>query len=115
MRQEVVQTPREAPVPLDYAPHSLRRRHSFYSCAALVMALVSVAWLCYVQFARPRYHMGGPFWEALWDNAGWPGGIGLALALVGLIQNSRKRILSIVAIGVIVLAYVLLAPPMAFA
>ena len=59
--------------------------------------------------------MGGPFWEALWDNASWPGGIGFTLAVVGLIQNSRKRILSIVAIIVIVLAYVLLAPPMAFA
>lgn len=79
------------------------------------MALVTVGWLCYVQFQRPRYHQGGPFWEALWDNAMWPGGIGLALAVVGLIQNSRKRVLSIVAIVVIVLAYVLLPPPMNFA
>jgi hypothetical protein len=79
------------------------------------MALVTVAWLYYVQFERPRYHMGGPFWEALWDNAGWPGGIGLVLAVVGLIQTSRKRVLSIVAIVIIVLAYILLPPPMNFA
>ena len=38
MEQKVAQTPTEAPAPLDYARHSLRRRHSFYSCASLVMA-----------------------------------------------------------------------------
>ncbi len=102
-------------IPLEYAGLSLRRRHSFYSCASLVMAVVTVAWLYYVEFERPLYHMGGPLWEALWENAVWPGGIGVALAAVGLAQRSRKRVLSIVAIAIIVLAYVLLAPPMNFA
>src|SRR5207249_685114 len=115
MQQEAAQSPTVTPTPLDYAGHSLRRRHSFYSCASVVMALVTVAWLYYVQFERPRYHQGGPFWEALWDNSIWPGGIGLTLAVVGLIQNSRKRILSIVAIVIIVLAYTLLPPPLNFA
>lgn len=102
-------------IPLDYAGPSLRRCHSFYSWASLVMAVVTVAWVYYVQFERPPYHMGGPFWETLWDNALWPGGIGLALAAVGLSQRSRKRVLSIVAIVANALAYVLLTPPMNFA
>ena len=65
--------------------------------------------------------MGGPFWRALWDNEAWPGGIGLVLAAVGLVQDSldsrgsRKGILSIIAIAVIVLAYLLLPAPMNFA
>lgn len=59
--------------------------------------------------------MGGPFWEALWDNVGWPGGIAVFLAIAGLFQTSRKRGLSIVAIVVTVLAYLLLPPPYNFA
>jgi hypothetical protein len=81
----------------------------------MAMAVLTVAWLYYVQFERPRYHMGGPFWQALWDTSWLPGGIGLLLAAVGLIRNSRKRVLSLVAIVVIVLAYALLMPPMNFA
>lgn len=113
MKPEIDQTP--TPIALDYAQHSLRPRHSFYSCDSLAMAFVTVVWLYYVQFERPRHHMGGPFWSALWSNSEWPGGIGLILAVVGFIQNSRKRILSIVAIIAIVVAYVLLMPPVQFA
>jgi hypothetical protein len=119
MRREADQTPTKVPtdrpVPLNYAPRSLRLRHSFFSCASMAMAVLTVAWLYYVQYERPRYHMGGPFWKALWDTSWLPGGIGLVLAAVGLIQNSRTRVLSVVAIVVIVLAYVLLMPPLHFA
>ena len=116
MQQAEAQPPTDAaPVVLDYAPRSLRPRHSFYSILSLAMAVVVVAWLYYVEFCRPRYHMGGPFWEALWSNAFWPGGIGIGLAVVGLLQAGRKRALSIVAIAIIVLAYILLAPPNNFA
>lgn len=79
------------------------------------MAGVTVAWLGYVELGRPRYHMGGPFWVTLWSTAYWPGGIGLVLAVIGLTQTSRKRVMSIVATVVIVLAYLLLSPPLNFA
>lgn len=109
------QTQPTMPLELDYARRSLRPRHSFYSCLALVMSGVTVAWMWYLSYCHPRYHQGGPFWEALFDNMLWPGGITMALAVIGLIQNSRKRKLSIVAIVVTVLAYLLLVPPMNFA
>jgi hypothetical protein len=110
-----MKAPTDQRVILDYARRYLPRRHSFFSCASLGMALLTVVWLSYVQFSRPRYHMGGTFWKALWENSAWPGGIGIALAGLGLIQKDRVRVLSVVAIVVIVLAYVLLMPPLAFA
>jgi len=79
------------------------------------MAIVVVAWLYYVEFSRPRWHEGGPFWQALYENAGWPGGIGIVSAIIGLMQKDRRRSLSIVAIAIIVLAYIVLAPPENFA
>ena len=102
-------------VALEYAPRSLRPRHSFYSLLSLAMAVLVVVWLWYVAFCRPRYHMGGPLWQALWENADWPGRIGIGAAVLGLLQTGRKRTLSIVAIVIILLAYVILSPPMNFA
>jgi hypothetical protein len=103
------------PDPLDYATPSPRRRQSTYGWLAITMAVVSIGWLGYVQFARPRYHEGGPLWRALWQSYWLPGGIGLALALAGLVQEGRKRSASILAIILIVLAYFLLPPPNNFA
>ncbi len=79
------------------------------------MSGVTVAWMGYLHYCHPRFHQGGPFWEALCENMLWPGGITIALAIMGLIQNSRKRKLSIAAIVVTVLAYLLLGPPLNFA
>jgi hypothetical protein len=119
MPSPAAQTPTQAqadmPVPLDYAPRSLRPRHSFYSCASIGMAILTVAWFSYVQVAHPRYHPGGPLWTALRETSMFPAAIGLVLAGIGLIQNGRKRILSIVAIVVILLTCLLLRPPLAFA
>jgi len=81
----------------------------------MVMAGLTIVVLVYVRTARPGQHPGGPFWEALWANAMWPGGIGLALAAAGLIEPGRRRTASLIAIVVIVLAYALLSPPLNFA
>ena len=102
-------------MPVDYASTPLRPSNSFCGVLSLAMAALTVAWLAYVEFCRPRYHEGGPFWHALWSNVLWPGGIGMALAVVGLLQPSRKRVPRIVAIVIIVVAYVVLAPPYNFA
>src|SRR5437016_1576412 len=69
----------------------VRRSHSFFSVAAFTMACLSVGWLLYVTFVRARYHWGGPFWQALYDNEGWPGGLSVILAIVGAFQTGRKR------------------------
>ena len=117
-RAVMLQMPDPSPprsIALDYAPPTLRRGHSFYSVLSLVMAGVTVGWLYYVQYVRPRYHQGGPLWEALWQWASLPGSIGVVLAIIGLSQSSRKRILSVVALAIIVLAYLLLPPPNNFA
>jgi hypothetical protein len=100
---------------LDYAPPALRRRHSFYSILSLALAALTVGWLWYVEFVRPKYHQGGPLWEVLWDWSWLPGTLGFLLAIIGLHQESRKRWLSVVAMVVIVLAYLLLPPPKNFA
>src|SRR5689334_8022211 len=83
---------------LNYAPRALRPRHSFFSILALIMAGVSIFWLGYLRLnvsSPPHYPFGNPLWVALYDNYAWPGQIGIVLAVVGLIQNSRKRKLSI--------------------
>ena len=108
------------PVPkaLDYAPRSLRPRYSFYSILALVMAGASILWLGYIHAClgrTPHWQLFNPLWVALYDNYQWPGGLGIAFAVVGLMQNSRKRKLSIVAVVIIVITYVLLMPPGNFA
>jgi hypothetical protein len=103
---------------LDYAPRSLRPRHSFFSILALVMACISVLWLGYIRAClgtTPHWQTFNPLWVALYDNYQWPGEIGIALAVVGLIPNSRKRKLSIIAVVIIVITYVLLLPTGNFA
>lgn len=100
---------------LDYAGRASKPRHSIFGAAAVAMAGLTVGWLLYVQFARPRFHQGGPIWEALWRWALLPGLIGLVLAVVGVARGGRKRFVSILAIVVIVLAYLLLPPPLNFA
>lgn len=106
-------------VPLEYAHRSLRpppTRHSFCSISSLVMAVVAVAWQYCVENGHPRYHQGGPVWAAFAENACWPGGIGLVLALFGLVQPGRKRVLSVLAIVVIAVAYLFIwRPGMSFA
>src|SRR5689334_16031466 len=92
-------------VTLDYASRPPRRRHSLWSCGALVVGLMTVGWLYFVQVGHPHLHEGGPVWGAMFENAWWPGTVGLVLAVVGLFQKRRKCTLSIVAIIVIVLAY----------
>jgi hypothetical protein len=82
------------------------------------MAGVSVLWLGYVHSCLgtpPHWQLFNPIWVALYDHYECPGEIGIALAVVGLIQNSRKRTLSLIAVIVIVVAYALLLPPGNFA
>ncbi len=102
-----------AAAPLDYAPRSLRPRHSFFSLLSLIMAGVSVVWLGFILFryggGTPHYRIGDPLWCALYDTYQWPGEIGVGLAVLGILQNGRKRTLSFLAIGIIVAAYVALA------
>lgn len=105
-------------VPLDYARRSLRPRHSFFSVLAVIMAGVSVLWLGYVQ-AKLGNHIGAslldnPVASALLDTYEWPCGIGIGLAVLGILQTGRKRTLSFLAIGIIVAAYVLLMPSLNF-
>ena len=95
--------------------HHLPGAQSTYGWMAIAMAVVSFGWLWYVQFVRPRYHYGGPLWRVLWELYWLPGGIGVALAFGGLVQEGRRRTTSVVAIALIVLAYVLLPPPNNFA
>jgi hypothetical protein len=101
--------------PVDYASPIACRKHSFFSVLSVGMSLVTVGWLGYVQFARPRYHQGGPFWVALWEWSLVPGAITLLLAIIGILQGRRKRWLSFVAMAIVFLAYLLLPPPSNFA
>ena len=116
MQHQATQPPSEMTlIGLNYAPRAWRSGHSFYSILSLAMAFVVIAWLYFVEFERPRSHQGGPLWEALWENASWPGGIGIGCAVLGLLQTGRKRSLSIVAIVIIVIAYIILSPAANFA
>ena len=99
------------PAPLHYAARVERRKHSFFSMIAVAVSVLTVGWLWYVQFVRPRYKQGGPLWEALWEWSLLPGIMTVLLAIAGLHQESRKRWLSFVAIAITVLAYLLLSPP----
>jgi 8-oxo-dGTP pyrophosphatase MutT (NUDIX family) len=99
-----------------HAPPALGPRHSFFGMLALIMAGVTILWLGYIHpFGTPHYLVRDPLWVTLYENFQWPGYIGLGLAVVGLIQSRRKRILNIIAIIIIVLEYVLLFPPFNFA
>lgn len=89
----------------EYASRSLRVRHSFYSCLSVVMAGVTVGWLCFVYYGHSRWHGGGAVWEALFDCSSWPGVLALGAGVMGLIQSSRKRWLSFVGMAVTVGAY----------
>jgi hypothetical protein len=113
MRQEASQLPKSTP--LDYAPRVDRRKRSFQGFLPVTMALVTVGWLGYVQFARPRYHQGGPLWEVLWEWSLLPGAITVLLAIPGLRRQRRNRWASVAAIAIVLVAYVLLSPPNNFA
>jgi hypothetical protein len=91
---------------LDYAPGWTRRKYSFIDILAIVMAMVTVAWLYYVEYYGGGTNGDDPLWEALYENALWPGGITLALSVIGVLRNDRS-VLSVAAIAIALWAYVL--------
>jgi hypothetical protein len=99
---------------LEYAPQDARQPHAGFSVLSLAAAVLTIPWLTYVQFVRPKYHQGGPLWQALWEWSVLPGVLGFVLAIAAVLQPGRHR-LSVVAIIVIVLAYIMLMPPTNFA
>jgi hypothetical protein len=91
---------------LDYAPRKVGKKRSFIDILAIIMAIVTMAWLYYVEYYGGSTNGGGPLWEALNENAFWPGGITLALSVIGVVRNDRS-VLCVAAIAIILWAYVL--------
>jgi len=90
-------------------------RPKFCGYLSLVMAGITVAWLCFLTLTAlydNPWAGNSPYWYAMLANCMWPGAIGLALAVAGLFQERRGRKPSVLAILVILLAYIVL--PMNF-
>ena len=101
--------------PLDYSRLGVIRHHSRLGVASLATSAVVLSWHLYVDVTvgfSPHWHGWDAVWVFAYDYRWLPAITGSVLACLGLLQHHRRRWPCWTALGIIVFAYFLLAPPM---
>jgi hypothetical protein len=73
--------------------------------------MLALAWTGYVnERCGGHYLKYDTLWVTLYRNAHWPCWVALALAIASIFQRNTRRILSVVSIGIVFLAYFVVLP-----